>query len=225
MLRKIQALGLALVAMAALSAFASAAASALTFELALWLFNGSDIVNPVLVTSVGELLFLNVLNGAIIHCHGQFEGFVENESKDQITMVWNLELTHLIEELVGAAIECESLAVCDAGSALIWPIKLPWRTEVEQDPEGPTFWELTFGAAYHIECTVFGIPTVEECVAAEGTAAEILNVTGGVETMGVATPLATCNNNAEEGEIEAEVGNLTSSGEGTISASLNASKE
>jgi hypothetical protein len=230
MIGKIHVLGLALVAMFALSAVATSAASAeLVFELALWLFNGNDVVTPILVVATGELLLHNLLNGAIIHCSGQFEGWIENNSLDLITMVWDLELLVLIVELsTGPSITCESLAVCEANTALIWPAGLEpngWVTEVEEDPAG-VFWELIFGVGYHIECKVVGIPFVEECTLAEGTGFEALNVTGGVELMGSAEPETSCNGNAFEGELESNPGNLILSVEsGTISISLNALQE
>jgi hypothetical protein len=230
MIKKIHVLGLALVAMFALSAVATSAASAeLVYELALWLINGNDVVNPILVVATGDLLFHNLLNGAILHCSGQLEGWIENNSLDLITMVWDLELLVLIVELsTGPSISCESLAICEANTGLTWPQGIEpngWVTEVEEDPVG-VFWELVFGAGYHIECHVVGISFTEDCTAAEGTSAEALNVTGGVEIMGPAEPESNCNGNPLEGEVESETGNLILSVEpGTISISLNALQE
>src|SRR5882762_5285655 len=207
MIRKIQMLGLALLALCALSALMTASASAvLTFELALWLLNGIDITSAVLVDSEGELTLTNLLNGAAVLCSGLFEGTVEPESLDLVTMVYDL-LSNLIEELVGLAVECTSDNICAANTALAWPIGLPWLTEVEQDNDG-TFWELTFGAAWHLECTVLGIKVEELCELPEGEI-EVLNVTGGVEAMGEVPQENTCNGNANEGSITFAPGNLT----------------
>src|SRR5882762_1163543 len=145
MTRKIQMLGLALLALCALSALMTASASAvLTFELALWLLDGVDISSAVLVISEGELTLTNLLNGAAILCSGLFEGFVEPESLDLVTMVYDLS-SNLIEELVGSGMLCTSDNICSANTAEFWPIGLPWLTEVEQDNPDGTFWELTFG--------------------------------------------------------------------------------
>jgi len=98
MIRKIQMLGLALLALCALSALMTASASAvLTFELALWLLNGIDITSAVLVDSEGELTLTNLLNGAAVLCSGLFEGTVEPESLDLVTMVYDL-LSNLISK-------------------------------------------------------------------------------------------------------------------------------
>ncbi len=49
---------------------------------------------------------------------------------------------------------------------------------------------------------------VELCGLVNGTAGELLNVTGGVEAMGVAEPESSCNGEAEMGLAEADPGNL-----------------
>ncbi len=49
---------------------------------------------------------------------------------------------------------------------------------------------------------------VELCEVVAGTASELLNVTGGVEVMGVAEPESTCNGEGEMGLAEADPGNL-----------------
>jgi hypothetical protein len=219
-------LGLALLSLCALSALMTASASAvLTYELALWLLNGNDIPigEPVLVDAVGELLLLNLLNGADLLCSGLFEGFVEAESLDLVTMVYDL-LTpqNLIEELVGLPVECTSDSICDANTGLAWPVNLPWLTELEQDSIDGSFWELTFGAEWHLECEVLKIKAEELCELPEGEN-EILNVTGGVEAREEegTKPEATCNGSANDGEVVFIAGNLTSPvGGGTLVASL-----
>jgi hypothetical protein len=230
MIRKVQMLGLLVVLASALSGLVTASASAaLTYELALWLLNTADITSPILVDSEGELFLENLLNLASILCSGLFEGVVEGEGLDQVTMVYDLASPqNLIEELVSTPILCTSDNECAANTAQIWPINLPWLTEVKKDVESGLFYDITLangnGApGYHLECTVLGIKAEELCVAPAANpefTGEILNVTGGVEGMGVVEPEAECNNNANEGLLEFVGGNITQPiGGGTLTVS------
>lgn len=209
-MRKIQVFWLVLVAMCAFSAFASSQAFALTFELAQWLANGALIAEALLSDAVGSLFFEDLLTGAHFLCSGLFEGTVGPDSADEVTMVYDLT-GRLIEELdettATAGLVCtENLNLCS--KVEIWPVKLPWLTEVELDIETGLFYELTTGAAYNLLCEVLGMDKVELCEAVTGTSGELLNVTGGVEVMGVAEPESTCNGVAEMGLVEADPGNL-----------------
>ncbi len=211
-MRKIQVFWLVLVAMCAFSAFASTQAfGALTFALAQWLAGGNLILEALLSDAVGSLLFEDLLTGAAFLCSGLFEGTVGPESADEITMVYSLPGTTLIEELDEAT--ATKGLVCTEGLVLcskveIWPLKLPWLTEVELDVETGLFYELTTGAEYNLLCEVLGMDKVELCAAPTGTAGELLNVTGGVEAMGVAEPESTCNGEVEMGLVEADPENL-----------------
>ncbi len=210
-MRKIQVFWMVLVAMCAFSAFASTQAfAALTFALAQWLANGNLILEALLSDAVGGLLFEDLLTGAAFLCSGLFEGTVGPESADEITMVYNLA-GELIEELDEAnatkGLVCtESLTLCS--KVEIWPVKLPWLTEVELDVETGLFYELTTGASYNLLCEVLGMDKVELCEAPAGTSGELLNVTGGVEAMGEAEPESTCNGEEKMGRVEADAGNL-----------------
>jgi hypothetical protein len=100
-----------------------------------------------------------------------------------------------------------------------WPLKLPWLTEVELDVETGLFYELTFGAAYHLLCLVLGISVEKECSEAEGAEVEVLNKASGVEANGKQSPNGPCGEEKEVMEINFLAGNLTSSTEGTVSVS------
>ena len=90
-MRKIHILALALVAMFALGTLAAASASAaLTFETALWLKSGNDITAAELVNAEGELKFEEVNTKATFTCSGLFEGTVEANGEDLVTMVYSL---------------------------------------------------------------------------------------------------------------------------------------
>ncbi len=211
-MRKIQVFWLVLVAMCAFSALASTQAfGALTFALAQWLANGSLILEALLSDAEGGILFEDLLTGATFLCSGLFEGTVGPESADEITMVYSLPGTTLIAELdeataTGGIVCTEGLTLCS--KAEIWPVKLPWLTEVELDVETGLFYELITGAEYNLLCEVLGMDKVELCEVLPGTTSELLNVTGGVEVMGVAEPESTCNGETEMGLAEADPGNL-----------------
>ena len=210
-MRKIQIFWMVLVAMCAFSALASNQAFALTFELAQWLANGNLILEALLSDAIGGILFEDLLTGASFLCSWLFEGTVGPESADEITMIYTLAGT-LIEELdeptATNGMVCEENHLCSKSE--IWPVKLPWLTEVELDVTTGLFYELiiTGGATYNLLCEVLGMDKVELCEIVAGTASELLNVTGGVEAMGVAEPESSCNGETEMDLTEADPGNL-----------------
>ncbi len=210
-MRKIQVFWLVLIAICAFSALASTQASAaLTFALAQWLANGNLILEALLSDTIGGFLIENLLTGAAFLCSWLFEGTVGPESADEITMIYTLS-GGLIEELdetsaTGGLVCTEGLTLCS--KAEIWPVKLPWLTEVELDVETGLFYELITGAVYNLLCEVLGMDKVELCEIVAGTASELLNVTGGVEVMGVAEPESSCNGETEMSLAEADAGNL-----------------
>lgn len=209
----------ALIAIFALSAFVSTAAFGLTFELALWLINGVEPAAAVVSDTEGGLLFKNVLNNAELLCEGLFEGTVGPNSTGTVTKVFSLGGTE-IGNLVGASLACTNVKLCE--KAEIWPVNLPWTTEVEQDVEEPgLFFLLVTGAQYHVVCTVLGIKVEELCEALAGTAAMIENgasdVLGAIEA---AEPMSTCSGNANDATVTPDPGNLTSVATGSLSVSL-----
>jgi hypothetical protein len=220
-MRKIQILALALVTVCAFSALITASASAtLTFTNAKWLVNNAE-ASGQLADSTGELTFLNLANTGEIRCSGLFEGTVEAAGKDLITMVYSLEPSQrLITELSGEGILCTSLKVCDAGTAEIWPVGLPWPTQALLDES--LFYELIEKGEYHIKCKV-GVITAEETCAAQDAVTEVLNIVmpvAGVEAMGIFEPEGTCNGAANTGQITNVAGNLTTlPGGGTLTIS------
>jgi hypothetical protein len=229
MMRKIQVVGLVFVAVFAFGALmVTSASAALTFSLAQWLINKELVLTALLSDVAEEFLLENTSNGADLDCSFLLEGTIGPESADTTTMIYNLETTQrLIEELAGEGLLCEALAVCEKltpNDTEFWFVGLPWKTEVELDSEGG-FWELTTGLQYHILCLAAGgLVTAEElCETKGGTTGtfenELLNVTGGVEAMGQATPNATCNTSEGVGLIEFFTGNLITSPEGTLEVS------
>ncbi len=220
-MRKIQLLGMVLVAMFAFSAFISSSAFAAEFELAQWLVGspGAKITAALASDTLGELTLLNDENGGGMLCSGLFEGTVGPESADEITMVYNLAGT-LIEELDGTTaaggVSCvESKETCETGSE-VWPVNLPWKTELELNTVTGTYWDLVvpngngLTPAYFILCLALsGLVNVEElCEALIGSGGELLNVTGGVEPFGEALPLGNCSSHTGVTVLLADPGGL-----------------
>ncbi len=211
----------ALVAVVAFSAaITSSAFAALEFTLAQWLISGARLTAEHLSDSVGELLLENVLLGAQLQCSGLFEGTVGPESADLTTMVYNLE-GKLTEELTGEAILCTNQKTCEKAEA--WPVNLPWTTELELDTTEEKFFELSKGTngepGYHVSCTVLGVKVEELCELAAGAVLEVKNVSGGVEAVGRPEPNGPCGSNSEENALFFQVGNLTTSPDGTLTVS------
>ncbi len=222
-IRKNQTLGLALIAMLTLSAaITTSAFAALEFTLAQWLINGARLTAEHLTDSVGELLVENVLLGAQFQCSQLYEGTVGPESADLTTMIYTLEPSQrLIEELAGEALLCTNEKTCEKAER--WPTNLPWTTELELDTTEEKFYELTKGTGgepgYHISCTVLGVKVEELCETAAGSILEVKNVTGGVEAVGRPEPNGPCGSNSEENALFYQVGNLTTSPDGTLTVS------
>lgn len=219
--------------MLALSALGvSSASAALVFELALWLLNGADLTVADLVDTEGELTLKNVSNGGTIDCSFLAEGTVGPGSEDEITMIYDLA-GKLIEELVNNGILCLGLPNCvEEMDAEVWPLHLPWLTELEQDSETLLFYDLSVPNGngllpeYHILCLVLGFNVEETCNVVSGSGGEVHNGATGVEgtTTEPVEPLSTCGGNPETGEV-LFTKNLTTTETGTLAVSLNASKE
>jgi len=179
-------LGVALVAVFAVSLVVAAMASAVEFLLALWLLNNVAVSSPVLVDIEGDLVLSNKNAGGLgitveVLCEGIFDGFVESESKDLITELLELNGTTGISHtpLVEPGLLCVDVSsghTC--AEPLVWAEELPWGTELElMIDEGTTFFvDLILGAAYYIECMSLKIS--ELCSVAE-TATELINEANG----------------------------------------------
>lgn len=215
-MRKIQLLGIAaLVVVCAFSALSTASASA-AFTLAEWLVGGAKFTGELVADTLGGLLLENTSSGGAILCSGLFEGTVAENGKDLITMVYNLSGT-LIEELdeTGATggISCEGEKICGTGSE-VWPLHLPWVTDLELVTTEEKWFDLVLTnangllPAYFILCLVGSISVNELCEAANDSGSEVLNVTGGVEPMGLAEPLGKCGSTENVANIEADAGGL-----------------
>jgi len=163
-------------------------ASAVTFLLALWLFNNVAVSSILLVESSGELELVNKDGGGLgvtvkILCSGIFDGWVGPESLDELSELLNLskELISRTELSGGLTIECSNSGNCEKGKFIYED--LPWETEAELVVDGTEefFVDLIFKAAYYVECTILGTTVGELCEAAGSTAVELKNEGTGVD--------------------------------------------
>jgi hypothetical protein len=224
-MRKFHLVGIALLAVFAFSAVASATASAeLVFLLAEWLLNGVAVVLD-LVEAEGELL-LTDLKGflgaeAMVLCSGILDGFVEPNGHDLITEVLTLDTPPDTVDLVALgllALTCVNQVNC--ATPLVWAVNLPWLTELELHEEGTTtlfvVLILDSGAGkpgWYVQCMgVLGEPSDECTAGTEGGVFEVDNTTPTLtalfsealtEAMGL--KLADCTvGGLEQGEVEGE---------------------
>jgi hypothetical protein len=223
-------LGVALLAMFAFGVL-TASASAVTFLLAQWLFNGAAVTTALLTEAPGELELVNTNAGGLgvtskLLCSGIFDGWVGPESLDFTSEV--LTLTGALvssTELVGTnTAECSNIANCE--SPKVWPDGIPGETEVELMVDGTEefFVDLLFKAGWYVECTILGFKISELC-SAEQTAVQLTNEATGVDSTFsdafqtlAGLPLALC------GESLREVGEVNGLGttidpEGTLTVS------
>jgi hypothetical protein len=210
--------GLAMLVSGAITAAPSLAV--LEFELAQWLVNGVRIAAALPVQFTVSRLLENDATLEAMVCSYIEVGTIGPESLDLVTEILNLTLEK-IGELAGLSLLCLGEGACVAEEdAEAYPVDLPWETELELDKNESTFYELYFGADWHERCLVLGVSVEEECKAAEGTAFEVLNVTGGVEEMGEDTEAGSCGGEAHNYvEVTQEGSLLTSTEGGTVTAS------
>jgi hypothetical protein len=219
-MRKIYLIGLLALLVGAFSALSASSAFALTFTLAEWLNNGNAITANESVDTEGELLFENVLNGGAILCEGLFEGTVGANGADSITAVVNLAGATIASlDAAGSTggIVCSGVKICETGSE-IWPVGLPFKTELNLDTEDGKFYDLILNAEYAILCLFLGGSIEELCVAAANTFGEVINGTTDVEALKSAEPNGTCNGNTLDGSITVDT-SLTSLLAGTLTVS------
>jgi|ERR1022692_1192883 hypothetical protein len=229
--------GAALLAVLAMSAMAVASsASATTFLLAFWAVNGTDVTTTVLSESSGELLLENEKSVAgaasLKKCSAILDGFVGPKSADDITEALLLAGGGRVSVPLNNTnpITCELEAVCESSSR-VWPVHLPWLTEVELWEQGTEsgFVDLLLpnGAGnpgWYVECKTSLLTVSEECTTPEGVAEKVNLSTGVMDvfskafTLLMEAKLALCTGNNEETGVVGEEGETTVSG-GVLSVS------
>jgi hypothetical protein len=209
-MKKLQIVGLALVAIFAFSALVASAASATQ-----WLAKGAAIATAQATTTEGEILIedMGAFSKPQILCSGLFVGTVGPGTADKINMIEDLEVpAKLAESGVKAIMNCtfEAKGACEGTLAEVEPVNLPWTTELALS--GTTFVDkiTSTNAGYKVICkTILGTledtctgPTGSEVT--NGTACEVLGSFVESETI---TPPANCTTGgAKEGLTISENG-------------------
>jgi hypothetical protein len=222
-MRKIQLLGIALVAVCAFSALVTASAFALTFALAEWLEGGVAIAATKNVVAEGELLTANLSNGANYLCSREFDGTVGANGVDEVTQILDLALK-LIPSLdpgvAGTGLVCgvdtagEGAIGCKAGTEL-WPLNLPWKSELVLDTENGLFYDLVLlnasnlGPAYTILCLLkIGGEAEELCeITNDETWQQVANIATAVRPLGAVEPETNCGTGTANGLLENNTAN------------------
>lgn len=184
-------------AVLALSLVAAASAAA---EVALWLENGSDIVVLTLVSGSQSWNFTNrsILGNVTVHCSDIVDGLVGPEGEDEITELLSLNGVLIPEALgTGNGLNCNvssGSSPCATNElAEVWPMNLPWHTQLLLEGEGYKD-ELGTGSTngkepgYHIFCPVTKAENLCEAI----LFAVVRNGTSGVESEYVKQPTRIC---------------------------------
>ncbi len=111
-MKKIQMIGLALVAMFALGAMVASVASAATL-LAEWLEAGKAVTSNQATTATGALLLEDTKAKISVVCKGSLDGTVGTDGTDTITAVLN---TEGVEASLSNKLNCEAENTCESGS-------------------------------------------------------------------------------------------------------------
>jgi hypothetical protein len=199
-MKKIQLLGMALVAVFAFGALAATAALAEVSggEPAFWLVKGVALANGeangLPSDSEGEII-LTHLSAAVVKCSGLLEGSVYNEAAGGfglITKVWSLGTGQVEISLGGNALKCEAASgFCEKTTDVeVWPDNLPWLVTLilmtlNSKEEAAELFLILLSAdptnlpAYEVLCLVFTIAVEELC---QGETSAVLALSAGVLT-------------------------------------------
>jgi len=190
-MRKIQIIGLALVAIFAFSAIAAASA----FAAPEWLFNGATFTGKLPVLSLGTLLLEDMKGGlfleaASVLCTGLDAGSVTAPASDEVT-----EITE---------IKCTNESGCPNPTAT--PINLPWTTALSLATDTIDTAKTTVGSK-EIGWTVACTGIADECSNASGITL-MENNSEGVTAFfneGVTEPAKCTRGGASQGLVEGEI--------------------
>jgi len=235
MMRKIQLLGVAMLALFAFGAFTAVSASA-AYLLAEWLVGGAAVTTELLSEISGELLLEDTKGAlgspAMVLCSGILDGWVGPNSLGWISEILTLGGVAVSNTVLsGQALECTAQTACETNTTvLVWPIGLPSETEVEllEQTGGPFFVVSTVKQQgfYISSCLVLGVSAEDECTSTGGAVAELtLSGTSLVATASTAIvelnggELGTCKNGGSETSVTEGSGTYAVSGGGELTAS------
>jgi hypothetical protein len=228
-----------MLALFAFGAFMAASASAVTFLLAEWLVGGATVTTELNDSITEELLLednkVPIIGSAAVLCSGSFDGWVGPNSLDWISEVLSLNGEAIATKLTGLSLDCVAQKGCETNTTvLVWPLGLPWTTEVELMVDGTEtfFVDLIKSSVagekvgWEIEnCLVLGSAMVDECSAETAVARLVLN---GATLLGVFTktftelaenPLANCEKGGAGSGVTEGEGPFVLEGGGELSAS------
>ena len=184
-MKKLNILGVVLVAVFAMSMVVVATASAVEFLLALWLVGGVNVAANLATDSEGTLLLEDektLLGKVFILCSGILDGTVGPESKDEITKLLTIGTLHT--EIPTTVLTEPGLLCTDQSGGLcpeplVWAEKLPWLTEAELMIDGTEtfFVDLILAGAYYLICMG---NSVEDLCEAPELAVKLTNLAGGI---------------------------------------------
>jgi hypothetical protein len=178
-MRKLQLLGLLLVAMIALGAVIAVSASAETTLLAEWLINGAAVTTLMSFIVTTKLLLEDLATKEDVRCITIIEeGSMGPNGEKEITE--NLTSGEVAITLA-APMLCKSGGGCEASTTDVEysPESLPWHGLLFLSESG-TFLELVGKATYVVSCLVLDIKVTDECTSTNGTS-ELINGAKGVE--------------------------------------------
>ena len=236
MMRKIQLLGVAMLALFAFGAFTAVSASA-AYLLAEWLVGGAAVTTELLSEISGELLLEDTKGAlgspAMVLCSGILDGWVGPNSLGWISEILTLGGVAVSNTVLsGQALECTAQTACETNTTvLVWPIGLPSETEVEllEQTGGPLFEVSTVKnqGFYISSCLVLGISAEDECTSTEGGTVAEMTLSGTTLVASVSTAivelsggkLGTCKNGGSETGVVEGSGTYALSGGGELTAS------
>ncbi len=186
-MRKLQVLGVALIAVFAFGVIAVESASAApTFLLAVWLVNKEELLAELLVEVDGELELedtkVPLVGKASALCDGILDGWVGPNSLGYVSEVLTLGGGAVnTTALTAPGLKCTNVENC-AEPTTVWAVNLGWETEVELMEDGGSifFAELltslngTKTVGWEVECS--GL--TDTCTIAQGAAEIKLNAAG-----------------------------------------------
>jgi hypothetical protein len=210
-------IGMALLTILAFGSNLAQSASAETTLLAEWLINGSPVTTTTSVDDTLQALGSDIAPADGTTCVWTIDGTVGPNGVREDTEFLNgagVPITLAAPALCKASGGCEE----NATDIEVSPENLPWHSLLYLTELGK-FRYLVVKGTYSMSCLIVGIKITDECTETNASV-EIVNVAGGVEEVGAATPLANCSiGGAEAGEFVSLPGNLGLALVGTLTGS------
>jgi hypothetical protein len=180
-MRKLQILGIALVAVLACSAVASASAAE-------WLVGGKSLTSSVKTVGSGSIVLEDMKVGAAVKCNTTESGTVGAGAADSVTAV--------------SFSGCTTVKGCSSVDAVA-AVDLPWATELTSTSKDLIEQKGAGEPGYLVECPVAGILLDDTCKRADSFV-EVTNASGKVDAFFNTGEKAKCSLGGEEGLVNSE---------------------